>query len=69
MTLRTVSDIFFELGYKATIGAIPGAECYRDFLRNEVNLFLNRNQGTDWKLPKQSKASTSVEQSKELMAA
>jgi antitoxin component HigA of HigAB toxin-antitoxin module len=45
MTLRTVSDIFFELGYQATIDAIP-ADSLSEFLLTES--FVSGEQRTDW---------------------
>jgi hypothetical protein len=54
MTLRTVSDMFFELGCKIIIDAVPNDECCRRFATREAKLFLRIDQHvTDWKPPKQ----------------
>jgi ribosome-binding protein aMBF1 (putative translation factor) len=54
MTLRTVSDMFFELGCKIIVDAIPNDECCRKFAMKESKLFLRIDHHvTDWTPPKQ----------------
>ena len=53
MTLRTISDIFFELDYKIVIDAILIEECSEP-TPQESSLFIQFEQSQEWKLPEQS---------------
>jgi transcriptional regulator with XRE-family HTH domain len=53
MTLRTISDIFFELDYKIIIDAISTEEC-GGLTPADTSLFIRHHQSQDWKLPDQS---------------
>jgi transcriptional regulator with XRE-family HTH domain len=53
MTLRTVSDIFFELDYKLAVNAISDKEFDSKFKLTELKLFVNKEQKLTWQSPKQ----------------
>jgi ribosome-binding protein aMBF1 (putative translation factor) len=69
MTLRTVSDIFFELDCKLIIDAVPSDECYRQFMLTESEPFVVSDRITDWNLYKQLKSYQGPKSNKEAMAA
>lgn len=68
MTLRTVSDIFFELDCKLIIDAVPSKECYIQFMLTEPELFVDKEQIT-WKLHKQWEVHQSPESNEVRMVA
>jgi transcriptional regulator with XRE-family HTH domain len=49
MTLRTISDIFFELDHKVSIDAIPLEGCDFEFTQTESR-FVKHDLIGDWKL-------------------
>lgn len=49
MTLRTISDIFFGLGYKLSLDAIAEGERDRQFVVAGYRLIVCRDQAADWK--------------------
>lgn len=69
MTLRTVSDIFFELDCKLVIDAIPSEECYSQFMLTESEMFVDKELITEWKLHNQWEVNQSPKSDKERIAA
>jgi transcriptional regulator with XRE-family HTH domain len=68
MTLRTISDIFFELDCKLILDVVPSDECYRQFIVTESERFVEKPVMV-WKLHKQIEINESPESDKERMVA
>jgi len=61
MTLRTVSDIFFGLGYKLVLKAVAEGDYDRQFIMTGATLLVCRDQTQDWKLRKEPEESAQTE--------
>jgi transcriptional regulator with XRE-family HTH domain len=69
MTLRTVSDIFFELGCKLAIDVVPSEECYWQFMFKGSEAFVVKERIADWNLRRQWKVNHTTESDTERMVA
>ena len=69
MTLRTVSDIFFELDCKLNIDAVPSEECYRQFMLTESEMLVEKEPPAGWTPFEQREDNPSPTSDKERMAA
>ena len=69
MTLRTVSDIFFELDCKLKIEAVPSENCFWQFMLTESAMFADKEPTTVWTTHKPLKDNQSLKLNIESWAA